>query len=241
MFVRVIRPPHPPPVPSLCACIFVWKALGLVSAGTNNSRVAQLLRQLSEFYAREASHLFVTRIAQGLNHMGKVGAPSTVPVPAPVFRTCTINIAPASALVSPIRTRTSTCTRTRSVHFLYLCKYLYNIRPYKYSHLKWIQYLYPYPIHTRTRACTRTRTSTCIRTHTYTFTRSGTHTCTRTRPCTCTRTHVDTRNPSVPVPVILAAPSRLPLCRTPSRRLHDPMSILLVFPTASLSCLARRS
>ncbi|CAB1108308.1 unnamed protein product [Ectocarpus sp. CCAP 1310/34] len=46
-------------------------ALGLVSAGTNNSRVAQLLRQLSEFYAREASHLFVTRIAQGLNHMGK--------------------------------------------------------------------------------------------------------------------------------------------------------------------------
>lgn len=48
------------------------QALGLVSAGTNNSRVAQLLRQLSEFYAREASHLFVTRIAQGLNHMGKV-------------------------------------------------------------------------------------------------------------------------------------------------------------------------
>lgn len=49
-----------------------FQALGLVSAGTNNSRVAQLLRQLSEFYAREASHLFVTRIAQGLNHMGKV-------------------------------------------------------------------------------------------------------------------------------------------------------------------------
>ncbi|CAN0447412.1 unnamed protein product, partial [Discosporangium mesarthrocarpum] len=47
-------------------------ALGVVSAGTNNSRVAQLLRQLSEFYAREASNLFVTRIAQGLNHMGKV-------------------------------------------------------------------------------------------------------------------------------------------------------------------------
>lgn len=34
--------------------------------------MAQLLRQLSEFYSREASHLFVTRIAQGLNHMGKV-------------------------------------------------------------------------------------------------------------------------------------------------------------------------
>ncbi|GAB9463320.1 26S proteasome non-atpase regulatory subunit 2 [Globisporangium polare] len=46
-------------------------ALGLVSAGTNNSRVAGLLRQLSEFYSREANHLFVVRIAQGLLHMGK--------------------------------------------------------------------------------------------------------------------------------------------------------------------------
>ena len=47
-------------------------ALGLVSAGTNNSRVAGLLRQLSEFYHREANNLFMVRIAQGLLHMGKV-------------------------------------------------------------------------------------------------------------------------------------------------------------------------
>lgn len=46
-------------------------ALGLVSAGSNNSRVAGLLRQLSDFYAREANHLFVVRIAQGMNAMGK--------------------------------------------------------------------------------------------------------------------------------------------------------------------------
>ncbi|KAF0696800.1 Aste57867_12462 [Aphanomyces stellatus] len=46
-------------------------ALGLASAGTNNSRVAGLLRQLSEFYSREANHLFVVRIAQGFLHMGK--------------------------------------------------------------------------------------------------------------------------------------------------------------------------
>ena len=45
--------------------------LGLVSAGTNNSRVAGLLRGLSEFYAKEASHLFAVRIAQGLNAAGK--------------------------------------------------------------------------------------------------------------------------------------------------------------------------
>jgi 26S proteasome regulatory subunit N1 len=45
--------------------------LGLVSAGTNNSRVAGLLRQLSEFYSKEAGHVFCVRIAQGMLHMGK--------------------------------------------------------------------------------------------------------------------------------------------------------------------------
>jgi 26S proteasome regulatory subunit N1 len=45
--------------------------MGIVSAGTNNSRVAGLLRQLSEFYSKEASHVFCVRIAQGLLHMGK--------------------------------------------------------------------------------------------------------------------------------------------------------------------------
>ena len=45
--------------------------LGMVSAGSNNSRVAGLLRQLSEFYAKEANHLFMVRISQGLNSMGK--------------------------------------------------------------------------------------------------------------------------------------------------------------------------
>lgn len=45
--------------------------LGLISAGTNNSRVAGLLRQLSEFYAKEANHLFVVRLAQALNAAGK--------------------------------------------------------------------------------------------------------------------------------------------------------------------------
>ena len=47
-------------------------ALGLVGAGTNNSRIAGLLRTLATFYKQEPSALFVTRIAQGLLHMGKV-------------------------------------------------------------------------------------------------------------------------------------------------------------------------
>ena len=44
--------------------------LGLLSCGTNNSRVAGLLRQLAE-HSREANNLFVVRLAQGLLHLGK--------------------------------------------------------------------------------------------------------------------------------------------------------------------------
>jgi 26S proteasome regulatory subunit N1 len=46
-------------------------ALGLIGAGTNNARIAQLLRQLSSYYAKEANHLFMVRLAQGLLFMGK--------------------------------------------------------------------------------------------------------------------------------------------------------------------------
>ena len=55
--------------PELSQCAIL--GLGLVSAGTNNSRVAGLLRSLSDFYAKEADHLFMVRISQGLNAMGK--------------------------------------------------------------------------------------------------------------------------------------------------------------------------
>ena len=46
-------------------------SMGICGAGTNNSRIAGLLRQLSSFYAKEADPLFITRIAQGLLHTGK--------------------------------------------------------------------------------------------------------------------------------------------------------------------------
>ena len=39
-------------------------AMGLVGAGTNNARLAQMLRQLAVYYATEADCLFVVRIAQ---------------------------------------------------------------------------------------------------------------------------------------------------------------------------------
>jgi len=46
-------------------------AMGLLGAGTNNARLAQLLRQLASYYHRDQNSLFMVRIAQGLLHMGK--------------------------------------------------------------------------------------------------------------------------------------------------------------------------
>ena len=46
-------------------------AMGLIGAGTNNARLAQMLRQLAAYYHKEPNALFVVRIAQGLLHMGK--------------------------------------------------------------------------------------------------------------------------------------------------------------------------
>jgi len=49
-------------------------ALGFIGAGTNNARLAGILRQLAGYYGGEsnfANHLYCVRIAQGLLHMGK--------------------------------------------------------------------------------------------------------------------------------------------------------------------------
>jgi 26S proteasome regulatory subunit N1 len=46
-------------------------AMGLVGAGTNNARLAQMLRQLASYYYKEPDCLFMVRVAQGLVHMGK--------------------------------------------------------------------------------------------------------------------------------------------------------------------------
>jgi len=46
-------------------------AMGIVGAGTNNARVAAMLRQLSQYHAKDSNNLFMVRIAQGLVHLGK--------------------------------------------------------------------------------------------------------------------------------------------------------------------------
>lgn len=46
-------------------------SMGLVGAGTNNARLAAMLRQLAMYYSRDTVNLFLVRLAQGLTHLGK--------------------------------------------------------------------------------------------------------------------------------------------------------------------------
>merc|ERR1719335_1507342 len=46
-------------------------SMGIIGAGTNNARLAGLLRQLAAYYAKDANSLFMVRIAQGMLYMGK--------------------------------------------------------------------------------------------------------------------------------------------------------------------------
>ena len=46
-------------------------ALGLIGAGSNNSRLAELLRQQASYSLKDSDNLFMVRIAQGLLQMGK--------------------------------------------------------------------------------------------------------------------------------------------------------------------------
>lgn len=46
-------------------------ALGVIGAGTNNSRLADIFRKLASYYSKESETLFCIRISQGLLYMGK--------------------------------------------------------------------------------------------------------------------------------------------------------------------------
>jgi len=46
-------------------------AMGIVGAGTNNARLAAMLRQLAVYHAKDPNNLFCVRLAQGLTHLGK--------------------------------------------------------------------------------------------------------------------------------------------------------------------------
>jgi 26S proteasome regulatory subunit N1 len=59
---------HDSDVPTAQAAIL---AMGVASAGTGNARVATLLRNLSGYYHKDMSMLYIVRLAQGLCAMGK--------------------------------------------------------------------------------------------------------------------------------------------------------------------------
>lgn len=46
-------------------------AMGIVGAGTNNARLATMLRQLAVYHCKDTNNLFCIRLAQGLTHLGK--------------------------------------------------------------------------------------------------------------------------------------------------------------------------
>jgi 26S proteasome regulatory subunit N1 len=46
-------------------------ALGLIGAGTNNARLAGILRSLASYFAKDNNTLYLLRISQGMVHMGK--------------------------------------------------------------------------------------------------------------------------------------------------------------------------
>jgi len=73
-------------------------AMGLVGSGTNNARLAQMLRQLALFYQKDANALMMVRIAQGLVHLGK-GTMSLQPFHSD--RTL-LNVSSAAALISTV-------------------------------------------------------------------------------------------------------------------------------------------
>ncbi|XP_078333665.1 26S proteasome non-ATPase regulatory subunit 2-like [Crassostrea virginica] len=46
-------------------------AMGIAGAGTNNARLAAMLRQLAVYHQKDPNNLFMVRLAQGLTHLGK--------------------------------------------------------------------------------------------------------------------------------------------------------------------------
>lgn len=54
-------------------------AMGLIASGTNNAKMAQMLRQLAAYYQRDSDCLYIVRLAQGLVHMSK-GTVSLSPI-----------------------------------------------------------------------------------------------------------------------------------------------------------------
>lgn len=90
-------------------------AMGLVGAGTNNARLASMLRQLAQYHAKDPNNLFMVRIAQGLTHLGK-GTLTLSPYHSDRQLMCPVAVAGLLAtLVSFLDVKNSTCDRCDSL------------------------------------------------------------------------------------------------------------------------------
>jgi len=90
-------------------------AMGLVGAGTNNARLAQMLRQLAGYYAKEPDTLFMVRVSQGLIHMGK----GTIGL-SPFFSDRSIMHRPATAVLLATLTAFTDAKACEYIHVLVL-------------------------------------------------------------------------------------------------------------------------
>ncbi|CAH8567948.1 unnamed protein product [Dicrocoelium dendriticum] len=82
-------------------------AMGIVGAGTNNARLAAMLRQLAVYHSRDPYNLFLVRLAQGLTHLGK-GTLTLSPWHSDRFLTRPVGIAGLlTLLVSCLDTKTT--------------------------------------------------------------------------------------------------------------------------------------
>ena len=100
-------------------------ALGLVGAGTNNARLAAMLRQLAMYHAKDQNNLFMVRLAQGLTHMGK-GTMTLTPYHSHRFLLNRVAIGGLLAvIVSFLDVKTGWKSKKHSSDFFYFCLQVY--------------------------------------------------------------------------------------------------------------------
>ncbi|MDR3737136.1 MAG: hypothetical protein P4L10_16585 [Acidobacteriaceae bacterium] len=94
-------------------------ALGLISAGTNNSRLAEVLRQIASYSHQDNDTMFMVRIAQGLLQMGK-GLVSIQPIHSDKFLL-------SNVALSGILTAVFACTNLPNIMFANYHYLLYSL------------------------------------------------------------------------------------------------------------------
>ncbi|OLY82981.1 26S proteasome non-ATPase regulatory subunit 2 [Smittium mucronatum] len=91
-------------------------AMGYAGAGTNNARLAQMLRQLASYYYKSPDCLFMVRIAQGLVHMAK----GTMTLSPLHFDRSIVSPMALASLIIPL----ITCTSPKKQSLLGSCHYM---------------------------------------------------------------------------------------------------------------------